>query len=173
MESLVKKKCKCVCEFEDVCFALVFLPCLLLSHGLNWGPERPINGEPVGPFGMENMRRPHIMFSSQPVLPAHPPTTSSSTHRSSSKAVRLEELTGLCMAYRPLHTSLLERGEFPLQPASFVSHSACRSQMRIRQWVEEEDRQGTGKQMLGSPLIPTSLKPNKNRGSFISFPAKP
>lgn len=32
---------------------------------------------------------------------------------------------------------------------------------------------GRKKGMLGSPSVPTSLKPNKNRRSFISFPAKP
>ena len=33
--------------FVHVCVPLVFLPSLLLSYGLNWGPKCPINGEPV------------------------------------------------------------------------------------------------------------------------------
>lgn len=61
--------CKCTCS------APVFLPCRLLSRGPNWGPECPINAKPVRPFGAANMRRPHIMFSSQLVsLPQTPPS---------------------------------------------------------------------------------------------------
>ncbi len=76
----------------------------------------------------------------------------------------------------PLHTSNLARGEFLFQPVSFVNGPASRSQTRKRRWVNGGGGRGqAGREegMLWSPLVPTSLKPNKNGRSFISFPAKP
>lgn len=64
-------ECVC-CLCKRMCVLLVFLPSRLLSRGLNWGPGRPINGEPAWPFGMANMWWPNIMFSS-PSSPVPPP----------------------------------------------------------------------------------------------------
>lgn len=47
-----------------MCVPLVFLPSHLLSRGLNWGPERPINGEPARLFATAHLQWPNIMFLS-------------------------------------------------------------------------------------------------------------
>lgn len=61
-----ERVCVCaVCAYVCVCVPLVFLPSRLLSSGLNWGPERPINNEPARLFSTANLQGPNIMFLSQ------------------------------------------------------------------------------------------------------------
>ena len=81
-EDSVEGKEESVCQFmilPHVCVPLVFLPSCLLSRGLNWGPERPINSKPARLFGMVNMWWQNIMFLSQP-SPSLPPLTSPTPH---------------------------------------------------------------------------------------------
>lgn len=188
-----RRACVCVCVFVlysrmcvCVCVPLVFLPSCLLSSGLNWGPERPINSEPARLFGAANLQWPNIMFLSQ-ASPTYllPLTLTQDPHPGdlllACESTRVNKF--LPGAASTLHFTLHTTREVsfssnlcPLSTVPHLGHKQGKGSGRVEgRGVDGGGRGQAGREegMLGSPSVPTSLKPNKNGRSFISFPAKP